>query len=83
MELIMWLVVGGIVGWIASLIMKTDAQQGIVMNVVVGIAGSFLAGLVGVRSINSGLSLGNFFVSVLGAVALLALINLVRRGRLR
>ena len=47
MGFIVWLIVGGIVGWLASIIMKTNAQQGIVLNVVVGIAGSFLAGLVG------------------------------------
>ncbi|TMA35763.1 MAG: GlsB/YeaQ/YmgE family stress response membrane protein [Deltaproteobacteria bacterium] len=83
MGLIMWLVVGGIVGWLASIIMKTDAQQGIVLNVVVGIAGSFLAGLVGARSINSGITIGSILVSTAGAVALLALINLIRRGRVR
>jgi uncharacterized membrane protein YeaQ/YmgE (transglycosylase-associated protein family) len=83
MGLIMWLVVGGIVGWLASIIMKTNAQQGVVMNVVVGIAGSFLAGLVGARSINAGITIGSILVSIVGAVALLALINLVRRGRAR
>ena len=57
MGLIMWLIVGGIVGWLASIIMKTNEQQGIVLNVAVGIAGSFLAGLVGARSINAGISI--------------------------
>ncbi len=83
MGLIMWLIVGGIVGWLASIIMKTDAQQGIVLNVAVGIAGSFLAGLVGARSINAGISIGSVLVSIVGAVALLALVNLIRRGRVR
>jgi len=83
MGLIMWLIVGGIVGWLASIIMKTNEQQGIVLNVAVGIAGSFLAGLVGARSINAGISIGSILVSIVGAVALLALVNLVRRGRVR
>lgn len=88
MNLIIWLVVGGIVGWLASIIMKRDAQQGVIMNVVVGIIGALLAGwlispLVGVGSINSGLSVGSFLVSLLGAVVLLAIVNLFTRGRTR
>jgi uncharacterized membrane protein YeaQ/YmgE (transglycosylase-associated protein family) len=88
MGLIAWLIVGGIVGWLASLVMKTDAQQGIVLNVVVGIVGAFLGGLVvsplvGVGSINTGLSIGSIVVSLLGAIILLAIVNLVRRGAVR
>ncbi|MEJ1963735.1 MAG: GlsB/YeaQ/YmgE family stress response membrane protein [Gammaproteobacteria bacterium] len=89
MNLIIWLIVGGIVGWLASIIMKTDAQQGVVLNVVVGIVGALLAGwfiapLVGVSTINQGnFSLGGLGVSLLGAIVLLALINLFRRGRAR
>ena len=88
MNLIIWLVIGGIVGWLASIIMKRDAQQGIILNIVVGIIGAFLAGwfispLVGVGSINSGLSVGSFLVSLLGAVILLAIVNLFTRGRAR
>lgn len=83
MGLIMWLIVGGIVGWLASIIMKTNAQQGIVLNVAVGIAGSFLAGLVGARSINAGITISSILTSLIGAVALLALVNLIRRGRVR
>ena len=88
MNLIIWLVVGGVVGWLASIIMKRDAQQGILMNIVVGIIGALLAGwlispLVGVGSINDGLSIGSFLVSLLGAVVLLAIVNLFTRGRAR
>ena len=88
MNFIIWLIVGGIVGWIASLIMRTDAQQGILLNVIVGIVGAFLGGwlispLVGVGTINSGFSIGSFVVSLLGAVILLAIVNLFRRGRVR
>jgi len=83
-NLITWLVVGGVIGWIASLIMKTDAQQGIFLNIVVGIVGAALAGflispLIGVPSINeNAFSLGAMLVSLLGAVLLLAIVRLVR-----
>lgn len=85
-NLIVWLVVGGIVGWIASMIMRTDAQQGVFLNVIVGIVGAALGGwlispLVGVPSINQGsFSIGALGVSLLGAVILLAIVNLLRRG---
>lgn len=88
-NLIVWLVVGGVIGWIASMIMRTDAQQGILLNVVVGIIGAALAGfvispLLGIPTINQdAFSLGALLVSLLGAVVLLAIVNLVRRGRTR
>jgi uncharacterized membrane protein YeaQ/YmgE (transglycosylase-associated protein family) len=85
---IVWLIVGGIVGWIASMIMRTDAQQGVILNVVVGIVGAAIAGwlispLVGVASINTGFSIGSFIVSLLGAIVLLGIVNLFRRGKVR
>ncbi len=88
MNFLIWLIVGGIVGWLASLIMKTDAQQGILLNVVVGIIGAFLGGwvvspMVGVGTINEGISIGSILVSLVGAVILLAVVNLFRRGRVR
>ncbi|MEO5938954.1 MAG: GlsB/YeaQ/YmgE family stress response membrane protein [Sphingomonas sp.] len=85
MGIIMWLVVGGVIGWVASLIMRTDAQQGIILNVVVGIIGAFIAGLVFSHgNINDApLTLGTFLVSLIGAVILLAVVNLVRRGSVR
>jgi uncharacterized membrane protein YeaQ/YmgE (transglycosylase-associated protein family) len=89
MNFILWLVVGGVVGWIASMIMRTDAQQGVILNIVVGIVGALLAGwliapAVGVSTINQGnFSLAAIVVSLLGAILLLALVNLVRRGRAR
>jgi uncharacterized membrane protein YeaQ/YmgE (transglycosylase-associated protein family) len=87
--LIIWLIVGGIIGWVASLIMKTDAQQGLLLNVVVGIIGSLLGGwfispLIGAGTINqSDFSIAGLFVSLVGAVILLAILNLFRRGRVR
>ena len=88
-NLIIWLVIGGIIGWVASLLMRTDAQQGILLNVVVGIVGAALAGwlispLVGVGTINQGsFSLGALIVSLLGAVLLLLIVNMFTRGRSR
>ena len=82
--IIIWLVVGGVVGWLASIVMRTDAQQGILLNIVVGIVGAFLAGLVvGGGSINDDITLMSFLYSLLGAIVLLAIVNLVRRGSVR
>jgi uncharacterized membrane protein YeaQ/YmgE (transglycosylase-associated protein family) len=89
MNLIIWLVLGGVVGWLASLIMRTDGQQGIVLNVVVGVVGAFLAGwfispLVGLGTINqNNFSLASVLVSLIGAVILLAVVNQFRRGSVR
>ena len=82
---IIWLIVGGIIGWLASIVMRTDAQQGIVLNIVVGIVGAFLGGLVFTGgSINSApLTVYSFLVSLVGAIILLAIVNLIRRGRVR
>jgi uncharacterized membrane protein YeaQ/YmgE (transglycosylase-associated protein family) len=85
MNLLLWLVVGGVVGWLASIVMRTDARQGVVMNVVVGIVGALLGGwlispLVGGATINQGdFSIGGLLVSFTGAVLLLAVVNLLRR----
>ena len=89
MNFIIWIVVGGLIGWVASMIMKTDAQQGIFLNIVVGIIGSMLGGwlvspLIGAGTINqSDFSLAGLFVSLVGAVILLAIVNLFRRGKVR
>ena len=84
MGIIVWLIVGGIVGWLASLIMRTDAQQGIILNIVVGIVGAVVAGLLlGKGNINQGLSIETFLWSLIGAMILLAIVNLIRRGTVR
>lgn len=89
MNFIIWLVVGGLIGWVASMIMKTDAQQGMLLNVVVGIVGAMLGGwlispLVGAGTVNRGdFSLAGLIVSLVGAIILLAVVNLFRRGRVR
>ncbi len=89
MNLIIWLVVGGIIGWLASLVMRTDAQQGMILNVVVGIVGALLGGwllspLLGAGTLNQGdFSLVGLLVSFGGAVILLVVVNLLRRGAVR
>ena len=85
MGIIVWLIVGGVIGWLASIIMRTDAQQGILLNIVVGIIGAFIGGLIfsGGNINNDGLNLYSFLVSLLGAVVLLAIVNLFRRGSVR
>jgi uncharacterized membrane protein YeaQ/YmgE (transglycosylase-associated protein family) len=89
MNLILWLIIGGLIGWIASRIMRTDAQQGIFLNIVVGIVGALLAGfllspLFGIGTINqSNFSLPALLVSLLGSIILLAIVNLFRRGTVR
>ena len=86
MNFIIWIVVGGIIGWLASMVMRTNAQQGMFLNIVVGIVGAMLGGwliapLLGQGTINSNdFSLGGLAVSFIGALILLAVVNLVRRG---
>ncbi|SEM97219.1 Uncharacterized membrane protein YeaQ/YmgE, transglycosylase-associated protein family [Sphingomonas gellani] len=89
MGIIILLVVGGLIGWVASLIMRTDAQQGLFLNIVVGIVGALLAGfivtpLIGGVPITSGeISIPSIAVSLLGAIVLLAIVNMMRRGTVR
>ncbi|HXH52112.1 MAG TPA: GlsB/YeaQ/YmgE family stress response membrane protein [Sphingomicrobium sp.] len=83
MGIIVWLIVGGVVGWLASIIMRTDAQQGILLNIVVGIVGAFLAGLIFGGGINDTITIETFLYSLIGAVILLAIVNLIRRGTVR
>jgi len=89
MNLIIWLLVGGLIGWLASILMKTNDQQGMLLNVIVGLVGALLGGwfispLVGVGTINqNNFSLPALMVSLVGAVILLGIVNVVRRGSLR
>ncbi|HEX7931308.1 MAG TPA: GlsB/YeaQ/YmgE family stress response membrane protein [Sphingomicrobium sp.] len=89
MGLIILIIVGGVIGWLASIVMRTNAQQGILLNVVVGIVGAFVAGLalnplIGGGNIMAGdFSGSSLLVSFLGAVVLLAIVNLIRRGTAR
>ena len=87
MNILIWLIIGGIIGWLASVIMRT--QEGIILNIVVGIVGALIGGwlispLVGAGTINQGdLSVASLGVSLLGAIILLAIVNLFRSGRAR
>ena len=89
MNFIIYLIVGGLIGWIASIVMRTDAQQGVILNVVVGIVGAMLAGflvapLFGTSTINQGnFSIPALLVSLVGAVALLAIVGFFQRGTAR
>ncbi len=85
MGIIVWLIMGGLVGWIASMIMGTNAQQGIILNIVVGIVGALIGGwligpLLGAGSINDGITIMSFIVSLVGAVILLGILSLFRRS---
>jgi uncharacterized membrane protein YeaQ/YmgE (transglycosylase-associated protein family) len=85
-DFIIWLVLGGIIGWLASIVMRTDAQQGIFLNIIVGIVGSFIGGLI-LRSFgkinDNQFSLPALFAAFVGACILLAIVNMFRRGRVR
>jgi uncharacterized membrane protein YeaQ/YmgE (transglycosylase-associated protein family) len=89
-NLIIWLLVGALIGWLASMVMRTDAQQGTIMNIVVGIIGALIGGFVlplvgiGGSSINNyDFSLSGLLVAFIGAIVLLAVVNLATRGRVR
>ena len=89
MNLIIWLVIGGVIGWLASIVMNRNAQQGIFLNVIVGIIGAFIGGfliapLLGTGTINQNdFSLTSLLASFLGAVVLLGIVNLFTRRRVR
>jgi uncharacterized membrane protein YeaQ/YmgE (transglycosylase-associated protein family) len=84
MDILLWIVFGGIVGWIASLIMGTDAQQGILLNILVGIGGAVVGGWIvsflgaGSGTVN-GFNLYSMIVAVVGAVVLLAVVRALRK----
>lgn len=83
MGIILWIIFGALVGWVASLIMNTNAQQGFLLNIVVGIVGASLGGLImggiGASGVG-GFSFYSFLVALLGAVVLIFLVKLVRGG---
>jgi uncharacterized membrane protein YeaQ/YmgE (transglycosylase-associated protein family) len=83
MNIIMWTLFGALVGWIASLIMKTDAEQGAVGNIIVGIVGAFIGGAVarifGGAGV-TGFNLGSLLIAILGAVILIFFLRMFSRG---
>lgn len=83
MGIILWIIFGAVVGWIASLIMKTDSQQGTVLNIVVGIVGAVIGGWVMTSMGESGVSgfnLYSFLVALVGAVLLIAVVKALHRA---
>ena len=89
MTFLLILLIGGVLGWLASIVMRTDAQQGVFLNVVVGIVGALIAGIIvtpligGSPFINGSCDLISLLTSFLGSVILLAIVNLLRTGRVR
>ncbi len=83
MNLIIWLIIGGVIGWLASIVMRTDGQQGIFLNIVVGIVGSYIGGFLFGPMLGTTGGAGPYISAFLGAVILLAVVNLVRRGSVR
>ena len=83
MSIILWIVFGALVGWVASLIMKTDAQQGALLNIVVGIVGAVIGGWI-MNSLGhtgtTGFNIYSFVVALVGAIVLIAIVKAVRRA---
>jgi uncharacterized membrane protein YeaQ/YmgE (transglycosylase-associated protein family) len=85
MNIILWLIAGAVIGWLASRIMGTSGQQGLLLDIVVGVVGAVLAGwfltpLLGIGTINQNdFSLPALLVSLVGAIVLLAIVKLIRR----
>ena len=83
-NIIVWIIVGAIAGWLASIVMKTNRQQGLLMDIIVGIVGGFIGGILlnalGVGGAVTGLNLGSILTAFIGAIVLLALLRLVARA---
>lgn len=83
-DIVAWLIIGGLAGWIASKIMKTDKDMGIVANIIVGVVGALVGGwlsrvLFGIQVDPNGFSIGSILVAIIGSVLLLAMIKFVKR----
>ena len=89
MNFFLWIAVGALIGWVASIVLDTDAHQGLFVNIVVGLIGALVGGwlispLLGAETIHDGaFNLESFLVSLVGAVFLVAAVTLLRRRRSR
>jgi uncharacterized membrane protein YeaQ/YmgE (transglycosylase-associated protein family) len=83
-NIIVWIIVGAIAGWLASIVMKTNAEQGLIMDIIVGIVGAFIGGfvlsLLGVGAGVTGLNIGSILTAFIGAVILLGILRALRRA---
>ena len=83
-NILVWIIVGAIAGWLASIVMKTNSQQGLLLDIVVGIIGGFIGGIVlnllGIGGAVTGLNIASVLTAFIGAIILLGLIRLVRQS---
>lgn len=83
-NILVWIIIGAIAGWLASIVMKTNARQGLLADIVVGIIGGFIGGwllnLLGIGGEVTGLNLGSLLTAFIGAVVLLAILRVLRRA---
>jgi uncharacterized membrane protein YeaQ/YmgE (transglycosylase-associated protein family) len=82
------IIVGGVAGWLASIVMRRDASMGIFMNIIVGIIGALIGNVIAGALLNTGgtiqsFNLTGFIIAIVGAIVLLGIVNLVQRGRVR
>ncbi len=86
MSILSWVIMGGLAGWVASIIMKKDSSMGIGANILIGIVGAFIGGFltsyIGGWDI-TGFNIQSFLIALLGSIVLLAIINLIKRGEMR
>jgi uncharacterized membrane protein YeaQ/YmgE (transglycosylase-associated protein family) len=84
MGILAWVIFGALAGWVASMIAGTNEQQGCIMNIVVGVVGAFLGGLLVQLLTGDGFSfefdITSFIVAVVGALVLLFIVNFIRRS---
>lgn len=83
-NLIVWIIVGAIAGWLASMVMKTNSQQGLLEDIIVGIVGGFIGGIL-LNALNvggavTGLNITSILTAFIGAIVLLAGLRMVRRA---
>ncbi len=85
MSIIAWIIVGGIAGWLASMVMQTNSRQGCLMDIIIGVIGAFIGGFVmsqlGVDRDVNGINIGSILVAFVGAVILLGVLKLFQRNR--